>query len=116
MFGAKLPALIDRYRYTVVAADAQHLVGNYLCGASGSMPRSIFAIRSWCLRISTTIVITPPTRIAVIGMRCGPNPEIDPRAVDQGLLEASRAAVLALRPVLIIPGHGPAFSPHELDQ
>jgi glyoxylase-like metal-dependent hydrolase (beta-lactamase superfamily II) len=43
-------------------------------------------------------------------------PEIDPRAVDQGLLEASRAAVLALRPVLIIPGHGPAFSPHELDQ
>jgi len=41
-------------------------------------------------------------------------PEIDPLAVDQVALEASRAAVLALAPVMIIPGHGPAFSPSEL--
>ena len=41
-------------------------------------------------------------------------PEVDPLAVDQVALEASRAAVLALKPVTIIPGHGPAFSPHEL--
>jgi glyoxylase-like metal-dependent hydrolase (beta-lactamase superfamily II) len=43
-------------------------------------------------------------------------PEIDPRAADQGLLEASRAALLARHPALIIPGHGSAFSPNELDQ
>ncbi|NNN08799.1 MAG: MBL fold metallo-hydrolase [Acidimicrobiaceae bacterium] len=41
-------------------------------------------------------------------------PEVDPRAFDQGLLESSRAAVLALKPLTIIPGHGPAFSPAEL--
>ena len=43
MFGAKRLALIDRYRYTVVAAGTQHLVGNYLWIRSGSMPCSIFA-------------------------------------------------------------------------
>jgi|ERR1035437_6501082 glyoxylase-like metal-dependent hydrolase (beta-lactamase superfamily II) len=41
-------------------------------------------------------------------------PEVDPRAVDQELLEASRATVLALNPIQIIPGHGPAFSPSDL--
>jgi glyoxylase-like metal-dependent hydrolase (beta-lactamase superfamily II) len=41
-------------------------------------------------------------------------PAIDPLAVDQQLLESSRAAVLALNPVMIIPGHGPAFAPGEL--
>lgn len=41
-------------------------------------------------------------------------PDIDPLAVDQDLLESSRAAVLALNPVTIIPGHGPAFSPADL--
>ncbi len=41
-------------------------------------------------------------------------PEVDPRAVDQNLLEQSRALVLALNPVLIIPGHGPAFAPNDL--
>lgn len=41
-------------------------------------------------------------------------PAVDPRAVDQSLLERSRAVVLALNPVLIIPGHGPAFSPRDL--
>jgi glyoxylase-like metal-dependent hydrolase (beta-lactamase superfamily II) len=43
-------------------------------------------------------------------------PEIDPLAVDQELLEASRATVLALEPVRIIPGHGPAFAPSELER
>jgi glyoxylase-like metal-dependent hydrolase (beta-lactamase superfamily II) len=38
-------------------------------------------------------------------------PDIDPRAVDQALLETSRAKVLALRPTMIIPGHGAPFSP-----
>jgi glyoxylase-like metal-dependent hydrolase (beta-lactamase superfamily II) len=41
-------------------------------------------------------------------------PDVDPLAVDQDLLESSRAAVLALGPVTIIPGHGPAFSPGDL--
>ncbi|MDH2904497.1 MAG: MBL fold metallo-hydrolase [Actinomycetota bacterium] len=41
-------------------------------------------------------------------------PDVDPLAVDQDLLESSRAAVLARRPVTIIPGHGPAFSPADL--
>ncbi|HEY5119994.1 MAG TPA: MBL fold metallo-hydrolase [Acidimicrobiales bacterium] len=41
-------------------------------------------------------------------------PDVDPLAVDQDQLETSRAAVLALGPVTIIPGHGPAFSPDDL--
>jgi glyoxylase-like metal-dependent hydrolase (beta-lactamase superfamily II) len=39
-------------------------------------------------------------------------PEIDPLAADQEQLEASRALLLALRPSLIIPGHGSPFAPH----
>ena len=42
----------------------------------------------------------------------GPTP--DPLAEDLDSLEASRAAVLALAPVLIIPGHGAAFAPADL--
>ena len=38
-------------------------------------------------------------------------PELDPLAADQQQLEASRAQVLALHPVLIVPGHGAAFVP-----
>jgi glyoxylase-like metal-dependent hydrolase (beta-lactamase superfamily II) len=38
-------------------------------------------------------------------------PEVDPLATDQRQLEESRAALLALGPVLIVPGHGPPFSP-----
>jgi glyoxylase-like metal-dependent hydrolase (beta-lactamase superfamily II) len=37
-------------------------------------------------------------------------PEVDPRAEDLDLLRANRAAVLALRPSLIIPGHGAPFT------
>lgn len=40
-------------------------------------------------------------------------PEIDPLAYDQEQLEKSRRAVMALGPVLIIPGHGRAFAPSE---
>ena len=38
-------------------------------------------------------------------------PEVDPLAVDQELLERSRKKLLALRPVLIVPGHGAPFAP-----
>ena len=38
-------------------------------------------------------------------------PEIDPLADDQAQLEASRGQLLALRPVLVVPGHGGAFVP-----
>ena len=36
-------------------------------------------------------------------------PVVDPRAEDQAVLERSRARLLELEPVLIVPGHGPAF-------
>ena len=38
-------------------------------------------------------------------------PVIDPLAADQTQLEESRRKVLDLGPLLIIPGHGPAFAP-----
>jgi glyoxylase-like metal-dependent hydrolase (beta-lactamase superfamily II) len=38
-------------------------------------------------------------------------PAVDPLAEDQELLERSRAAVLDLRPSLIVPGHGAPFEP-----
>ncbi len=38
-------------------------------------------------------------------------PAVDPLAHDQDQLEASRAALLALRPSLIVPGHGEPFTP-----
>ena len=41
-------------------------------------------------------------------------PAIDPLAASQRLLEESRAAVLALNPLRIIPGHGKSFTPAEL--
>lgn len=41
-------------------------------------------------------------------------PDVDPLAEDQGLLEHSRARVLALEPARIMPGHGAPFSPSEL--
>ena len=74
MFGAKrLTFDVPLQNCTVVVADAQHEVGYRVFGRSGSMPRSIFATRSRCRRTSTTIAITPPTIIAVIGIRNGPN-------------------------------------------
>jgi glyoxylase-like metal-dependent hydrolase (beta-lactamase superfamily II) len=38
----------------------------------------------------------------------------DPRAQDQDLLETSRTKLLALEPMLIVPGHGPPFTRSEL--
>jgi glyoxylase-like metal-dependent hydrolase (beta-lactamase superfamily II) len=38
-------------------------------------------------------------------------PRIDPLAADQEQLEVSRALLLDLRPVLIVPGHGSPFAP-----
>lgn len=43
-------------------------------------------------------------------------PATDPLAIDQELLDSSRAAVLALNPVMIIPGHGRAFAPSDLER
>jgi glyoxylase-like metal-dependent hydrolase (beta-lactamase superfamily II) len=41
-------------------------------------------------------------------------PAIDPLAEDQDLLERSRARLLALKPAMIMPGHGTPFPPSEL--
>jgi glyoxylase-like metal-dependent hydrolase (beta-lactamase superfamily II) len=41
-------------------------------------------------------------------------PEVDPLAQDQSLLASSRAAVLALDPITIVPGHGAPFSPADI--
>lgn len=38
-------------------------------------------------------------------------PAEDPYAPDQAVLRRSRQRVLALNPVLVVPGHGPAFVP-----
>ena len=38
-------------------------------------------------------------------------PEIDPRATDNRRLAESRERLLALRPILVIPGHGAPFAP-----
>src|SRR6476660_5557829 len=40
-------------------------------------------------------------------------PAEDPRAEDQAALVRSRAKLLELEPVLIVPGHGPAFRPTD---
>ena len=41
-------------------------------------------------------------------------PDQDPLAEDQATLERSRAALLALEPVLIVPGHGTPFRPDQV--
>jgi glyoxylase-like metal-dependent hydrolase (beta-lactamase superfamily II) len=41
-------------------------------------------------------------------------PAIDPLAEDSELLERSRARLLALKPAMIMPGHGAPFPPSEL--
>jgi glyoxylase-like metal-dependent hydrolase (beta-lactamase superfamily II) len=38
-------------------------------------------------------------------------PQTDPLAEDQGLLDRSRARLLAVGPALIVPGHGAPFAP-----
>ncbi len=44
----------------------------------------------------------------------GDGPAVDPLAEDQEMLELSRAALLALAPALIVPGHGAPFEPVHL--
>jgi hypothetical protein len=69
--------------------DAQHqadaLTDQALGGASGSMPRSIFAIRSWCFRIIVTMAIAPPTMIATIGTSNPPKPMIESTSLTDSL-------------------------------
>jgi glyoxylase-like metal-dependent hydrolase (beta-lactamase superfamily II) len=40
-------------------------------------------------------------------------PAEDPFAPDQALLQASRTQVLAMRPAMIVPGHGAPFAPSD---
>ena len=59
----------------------------------------------------TTLVETPDGLVACTHLWWSEvGPDIDPLAFDQALLEASRAKLLALRPALIVPGHGAPFS------
>ena len=50
---------------------------HYLRETSGSIPRSIFAIRSWWLRIIFTTTMTPPITMAEMGIRNGPKPKTE---------------------------------------
>ena len=60
----------------------------------------------------TTLVDTPDGLVACTHLWwSAEGPEIDPLAEDQARLEASRAAVLALRPAVVVPGHGAPFAP-----
>ena len=43
-------------------------------------------------------------------------PAVDPRAEDQAALERSRARLLELEPVLVVPGHGGPFRPGDLER
>lgn len=64
----------------------------------------------------TTLVETAQGLVACTHLWwTGDGPAIDPRAEDQAVLDRSRAALLELRPVLIVPGHGEPFSPEALD-
>lgn len=36
-------------------------------------------------------------------------PPVDPRGTDQGAISLHRGRILAMNPVLVVPGHGPAF-------
>ena len=60
----------------------------------------------------TTLVTTDDGLIACTHLWWSEDgPAIDPLALDQTVLERSREAVLALRPALIVPGHGAPFTP-----
>lgn len=63
----------------------------------------------------TTLVATSGGLVACTHLWwSGAGPVIDPLAVDQELLERSRAALLELRPALVVPGHGAPFDPATL--
>lgn len=60
----------------------------------------------------TTLVTTDAGLVACTHLWWSQDgPDTDPLAEDQQLLEASRSKVLALAPVLIVPGHGAPFRP-----
>lgn len=60
----------------------------------------------------TTLVETPDGLVACTHLWWSADgPAVDPLAVDQQLLERSRAQVIALSPALIVPGHGAPFDP-----
>jgi glyoxylase-like metal-dependent hydrolase (beta-lactamase superfamily II) len=63
----------------------------------------------------TTIVRTANEVVAFTHLWWRANgPDVDPRGTDQDLIEAGRDRVGA-EATLIVPGHGPAFRPAELD-
>lgn len=60
----------------------------------------------------TTLVTTDAGLVACTHLWWSQDgPDTDPLAEDQQLLEVSRSKVLALAPVLIVPGHGAPFRP-----
>ena len=68
----------DTSCYRLAAFEQPSLTSaNFGGPASGSMPRSIFAIRSWCFRTIAMTAITPPTMMATIGTSNPPRPTIE---------------------------------------
>jgi glyoxylase-like metal-dependent hydrolase (beta-lactamase superfamily II) len=60
----------------------------------------------------TTIVDTAEGVVALTHLWwTAEGPADDPFAAERDVLAASRQRVLALKPTLVIPGHGPAFTP-----
>lgn len=60
----------------------------------------------------TTLVETPAGLVACTHLWwSAEGPEVDPLATDQAQLVESRAKVLALAPVLVVPGHGAPYAP-----
>lgn len=59
----------------------------------------------------TTLIETGNGLAAATHLWWNAEEDDDPLAVDVGQLRASRARLLALRPSLIIPGHGAPFTP-----
>jgi len=60
----------------------------------------------------TTLVATASGLVACTHLWWSADgPEIDPLAADQHQLDQSRAALLALGPALVVPGHGAPFVP-----
>ncbi|MGC8481643.1 MAG: MBL fold metallo-hydrolase [Acidimicrobiales bacterium] len=65
--------------------------------------------------ISTVIVTDEGAVVCTHAWWTVDGPELDPFSGDQSILDASRASILALSPIKIIPGHGRAFRPSEID-
>ena len=60
----------------------------------------------------TTLIVTDDGLVACTHLWwSSEGPVVDPLAADQDLLVRSRAELLALKPILIIPGHGAPFDP-----